>query len=254
MNISIDCNTASLISAMKDVSQRQLPFALAKAITATAEDIRLAQQREIADVFDRPTRYTLNSVFKTSATKSKLEADVWIKDERATAKGTPASKYLAPQVSGGGRRLKRFEVALRSVGVLPSDCVVVPGSAAKIDAYGNVSRGQIMQILSYFKAFPEAGHRANMRDGGKRLARDNQRTGARGFMYFVGRPGRGSPLGIWQRFRTGFGSAIKPVLIFVSRAYYQPRYDFEFVSRSTFNKRFLTHFHAAMDYAMRTAK
>ena len=59
---------------------------------------------------------------------------------------------------------------------------IVPGDAATLDQNGNMSAGQIVQIMSWFKAFGEQGYQANMRDGGRRLARDNKRPAPAGLL------------------------------------------------------------------------
>src|SRR5439155_26080975 len=134
---------------------------------------------------------------------------------------------LNPQIHGGSRDLKKFERALRSVGALPESHFIVPGAAAKMDAYGNMDRGQIIQILAYFRSFPEAGYRANTTAKGRaRLARTT--LSRQGFAYFVGAPAGGKlPLGIWQRFNLK-PSAIRPVMIFVKSVLYSKRLDFEY--------------------------
>ena len=95
-----------------------------------------------------------------------------------------------------------------------------------MDAYGNMSSGQIVQIVSYFKAFPEQGYRANMRDGGKRLAKD-KRTGQKGFVYFVlpKRHGKLIP-GVYQRFTFAAGSSVRAVMYFIKLPAYRARLDF----------------------------
>src|ERR1035441_633525 len=75
---------------------RQLPFATAKALTRTAQLIKAAEVDEMRRVFDRPTPWTLNSVFITPATKDNLIARVWLKQD--AAKGTPAAKYLLSEI------------------------------------------------------------------------------------------------------------------------------------------------------------
>ena len=72
----------------------------------------------------------------------------------------------------------------------------------------------------------------------KRMAKGSKRSGQRGTVYFVGRPGSDGvprrdrdfkpasklPLGIWQRTSFGaWGSAVKPIAIFVKRPSYRPR-------------------------------
>ena len=62
------------------LEREQLPFAAAFALTKTAEEIKKQLQAEMREVFDRPTRYTINSLFLEAATKDRMQARVWIKD------------------------------------------------------------------------------------------------------------------------------------------------------------------------------
>lgn len=219
--------------------ERQLPFAIALSLTRTVQAVQKAEIHEMGDVFDRPTRYTLNSTYIEPATKQHLVAAVGIKDE--ASEGVPPTKYLRPQIVGGGRRLKRFEKALRSVGVLPNGYVAVPGSAAKIDRFGNMSRGEINQILSFFRTNATAGFNfnasaASLRRRSNRLAK---KANAQSVTYFAGRPADGKlPLGVWQRFTFRKGSALKPILIFIPWASYDAIFDFRYVGEITIRKVF----------------
>lgn len=235
MEISIKSNVDRVLREMRDFPRNEVPFAMAKALTKTAQDVQAAEMREVKDVFDRPTPYTLNSFYIRPATKAKLTASVFIKNE--TAKGTAAIKFLKAQVEGGQRKQKRFEKALQSAGVMPSGHYVVPGEGAKLDSYGNIDRGLIVQLLAYFRAFPECGYKANMTDKRKAsLAKGNAKKGQQGVAYFVGRPGRKAPLGIWSRTRYFGGSAVRPILIFIPNAKYEQLLDFYYVSDITARK------------------
>lgn len=251
--LSVTSDIDKVRRQLTDVQQRQLPFAIAKGLTETAQLVKAAEVREMKDVFDRPTPYTLNSLFVRPATKQTQEAIVWLKDDRAGSGGMP-DKYLLPEIRGGVRVAKRFELALRSAGILPEDHVAVPGSGAKLDQYGNLSRGLIVQLLSYFRTFGTAGYSANITDAKKAKLARGTKTKV-GFEYFVSRPGDGKlPLGIWQRFRFAQGTAIKPILIFVPGALYHSIFDFAYVAQSTFDREWPKQFGAALEEALRTAR
>jgi hypothetical protein len=238
IKISVKSDIASFASLYSEQARKLFPTAARNALNVTAAAVREAEIREIKDVFDRPTPWTLGAVYMKAATTSSLTAEVGLKNW--AGKGIPASRYLHAEVVGGERRLKRFERALRAIGVLPEGYFARPGDAAKLDQYGNMSPGQITQLLSYFKAFPEAGYRANITDKRKaRMARGTRRR--HGGSYFVGRPGDGRlPLGIWQRDTSVMvrGSGIRPILIFVQSANYARLFDFPYVAKMTVDREF----------------
>lgn len=253
MLINIADNAMDFMRELDELQHKQLPYATMLAINNTAEKVVAAEEREIRDSFDKPTPFTQSSVGRTFANKQNLSARIYLKD--FAGKGTPASKFLASEIEGGSRRMKRFEIALQSVGAMPSGYRAVPGDAAKLDVYGNMDRGQIVQILAFFKAFPEMGYKANLSDKRRAaMARGNKRTGAQGFVYFVGRPGDRLPLGIWQRFNLGHGSAIKPVMIFVPHANYQKLYDFTYTGQTVIDREFIGEMKKATELALRTAR
>jgi hypothetical protein len=251
INLRYDASriTGKLLSMSK-----QARYATAVALTRTAKAVQQKETLEIKDVFDRPKPFTINSIYVKSATKNDLTAAAYIKD--FAGKGVPASKYLKAEIKGGFRRQKKFERALTLVGAMPPGYFAVPGESAQMDAFGNIKPSQIVQILSFFRAFPEIGYKANMTDKGRdRLAKGSKRKGTLGFEYFVGAPADGKlPLGIWQRFFFGQGTAIRPVLIFVKSAQYQKLFDFEYVARKAVEKEFPKFMSQAYQEAIRTAR
>lgn len=214
-----------------------------------------AVQHEMRDSFDRPTHFTLNSLSVTKrATAADLSAVVDFK--QVGGGGRPASDYLRWQVSGGERRLKAFEVALRSVGVLPGGYFVTAGQGAKLDQYGNVSRGQIVAILSYFRTFQEQGRGFKMNSTPATRARMARGTRTRlGYRYFAGRPGGRGQLGIYQDVRIAPGvRELLPVFIFVQWARYEPRLDIKLAADLAVKREAAPIFQAALAQALRTAR
>lgn len=254
MQISIKSDIKNTIRQLAG-QQKQVAFATAVALTKTVKEIEAAEYREIKDVFDRPTAYTMNSLYVRTASKTNLQATVMVKDE--SMKTRNPGQYLKPEIHGGARNLKAFEKALRGVGVLPDGYYAVPGSAAKIDAYGNMNRGQIVQLISYFGGFAESGSKANMTDvSRKKFERKQGRSAsASKAQFFVGSPADGKlPFGIWQRFSFSSGTSIKPILLFVRGVSYQKRFDFVYVANKTFDRNWRKNFDASLAEALRTAK
>lgn len=256
IKINAKVDVRGIVKQLADIKDKQLPFAMSLAINRTAQKVKVAEQHEIRDVFDRPTPYIQNSVFIKPSKPQTLTAKVWLKDQ--AVKGVGADKILAAEITGGQRRLKRYEVALRAAGVLPNGYYTVPGESANIDAYGNISVGQIKQILSFFRTNNDVGFTSNSTEQTRaKLAKGSKKKA--GISYFVGSPGDGkSPLGIWRRTHTGsFTGPVKPlqpILIFVRHTNYEPIFDFKFVAENTINKEFDNEFVKAWNQAKLTAK
>jgi hypothetical protein len=245
-------NAITQLTAGILVEKKQVQFATRVALTRVAKKAEAAEVREMRDIFDRPTPFTMSGLFVRPATSSNLTAEVKLKDF-AGKSSSPAATYLAAQIKGGMRGEKRFERALRSIGALPPGYRVVPGDGAELDAYGNMNRGQIVQILAYFRAFPEAGYKANMTDKKRASLQRGSKT-KQGVSYFVGRPGDRLPWGIYQRVHFARGTAIRPVMIFVRSVTYQAVFDFEFVATSTVEKEFGAEFTRALAEARATQR
>ncbi|MHB2208335.1 hypothetical protein [Methylobacterium sp. CM6257] len=92
---------------------KQVPFVAAFTLTNVMKDAREAERKTMRSVFDRPTNCTLNALQVRPATKQRLQAELGFKEGFGSV---PAWKYLGPQVAGGPRKAKRFELALRAKG------------------------------------------------------------------------------------------------------------------------------------------
>jgi hypothetical protein len=193
--------------------------------------------REMRKVFDRPTRYTLKSLYKIYASTAKLEATLWFKQRSHDVDDL----WARPQIFGGARDVKPFELRLQRVGLLPAGWMVVPGGSMPLDAFGNPSRGELSRILNVLGALTEAGYNKANAATRARLRKGNAKRGVYGFEYWVNKVGSKQhhiPPGIYRRVFTGFGQSLKPMLIFVSRAAYRARLDFFGIVNQTVQRRF----------------
>lgn len=270
IDVKIDGMDA-LKASLRGLSQKKIKVAAVAALNDAAFAASKAGRAEIAKVFDRPTPMIQRSVvyFKAGVAGRKvrvpaafdingsglmrtlesdrLEAVVDLSGE-GNKQGVSPDQVLAAQIYGGQRRHKRHEVALQRAGILPAGKYIIPGEAAKLDSYGNMSSGQINQIIAFFGGFAEGGRRTrqNMTAATKAKRAKGTRN-SYGFEYFAvddntfrtWSRGEGKAAGrkrmqpgIYMRIHTGFGSAIKPVMIFVNRASYKPRFDFYRVTQS----------------------
>ena len=178
--------------AWTNAMTKQLPWAIAKAMTESAKKSQAALKAQTPRYVDKPTPWTMNSTFVRYASPKKLEAWVGFKD--FASKGTPAAKYLQPMISGGVRRQKASERQLTASGVLPAGSYIVPTGVTplKLNQYGNLPGSAYTQMLSRVKGLGEQGYTANVSGSKRSQAKRSQRD------YFVGTPG-GLPLGIYAR-------------------------------------------------------
>lgn len=226
------------------IRDRSLPWAVCNALNDTAflaaKDLRAGMQKS----FDRPTPFALNSIRITYANPKtgRLFAEIWLKDDYTVGgKGTPATKYMKAEIEGGPRGLKSSELALQRVGAMPAGTFWEPGRAAQIDAYGNQSVGQIIQMMSWFQA--QRDKTANTPQKKKdKLWKGNYKQPV---AYFIGRPGGGRlPLGIYERKLIGLDdkgrqvTAIHPIAIFTKAPNYKVRFPFFDIVRKAYNSFF----------------
>lgn len=242
LKINASFNFDELRRRFGEIKERSLPYAVMNALNDTAEIAKSDVKVAMPKVFDRPVPWTVGGVYinKASVKRAKPFAEVGLAgdNETRTFAKTPAGKYLQPEIEGGPRRLLASERALQRVGVMPSGTFWMPGKAARIDAYGNQSVGQIIQMMSFIKAFTEQGYSANITDKKKgKMWKGNRKQPV---AYFIGRPGGGKlPLGIYERKLIGQGiTAIHPIAIFTKAPNYKPRFAFRSIVRDAFNRYF----------------
>lgn len=237
------------VKRMLNDAPRKVEIAAQRALLKTANLVKDAEKAEMERVFDRPTRWTLGAM-RVKAT-NKFEIQVGIIDPEGAYKR--AQSYLGVQVAGGQRRMKAMETALQCHGLMPKNWFIVPGVGATLDKYGNISVGQIRQILSWFDvAENSAGYMANMLDKGRDKRRFGTKRNAHGFEYVLVMPDKRRNLkqpGIYKRgmYMGKGGSHIKPILIYVKSANYKARFNFEKVAIETANAVMQTEFNKAIE-------
>lgn len=247
MEISVKHDIDKLLPKLAAVGSKQSPYAVARALTKTAQIAQQSIKDAMPNVFDRPTPYTLNSTYLKPATKSNLEALIKLKDE--AYKGIAANKWLHAEVVGGARNMKRSERSLQIKGYLKSDQQIVPAAGATLDGYGNIKSGQMTKILSSVRASSDPMQNAT------KASRKRGRSRKRKEEYFVGSPGGGRlPMGVYQRTGFGFGSAIKPVLLFTKKGNYRKRLPFYEIVNKVVARNFDQQLQVAIYYALQTAR
>lgn len=228
------------LDELSDLEHNQLPYVTALALTQTAAKVKERLEGEMRSVFDRPTRYTLNSLRLFPATKQKLVARVWMKNE--ADKAAPATRWLTPQVYGGPREDKRSEKLLRAKGVLPDGKFIVPGRDAKLDGFGNIGRGQLQKIIAGLGAQHDKYSNST----------ESRRSIGNLKRFFVMRNGR-EAIGIGER--TGRGKdKVKLVLAFVGRPGYRKDFDFFAIADQVADDQLPIQFELALARALATRR
>ncbi len=118
------------MATLKDLSkqlntlQKQMPFAMAQAMTKVVRQIEAAQKTAFERHLDNPTPFTVKSVGSVAARKNSLRAKVFVRD---TAAG-----YLEPFEFGGEHKLNGSAL------LNPKDI--------KLNRFGNLPRNKLSQL------------------------------------------------------------------------------------------------------------
>lgn len=191
LTISIDSDLPRLLAYTNAVSRSMRPL-VAQAMTHGSRRAERAIKAQAPRYIDRPTRWTMNSIFVKPATPTRLETAVGFKDY--AVKGTPAAKYLEPMVSGRRRGPKGSENLLRRTQVIPPGSFITPTGVKPLllNQYGNISGAKMVQVLSRLSSLREAGYTANVSKSRRSQSKRAQSD------YFTGQPGS-LPYGIYAR-------------------------------------------------------
>ncbi|MEQ5770016.1 hypothetical protein NFH98_20810 [Halomonas sp. H33-56] len=227
--------------------ERQIPFATALALTRVAQRVKQGELAVMKRRFDRPTKFTMNSLYVKRAKKGDSPPRATVHFRDFAPKGTPADTYLQPQVRGVRRNKKRFEKALIYAGAMKPDEWAIPGGGARRDVYGNVAKGQITQVLSALRAFGEQGYQANATSSKSSRRKGNARR------YFAGEVG--GERGVWQRINSAFGEGVKPIFLFTrDEPSYRTRLPMTKIAENIAKANYDREFSRAIEEAIATAR
>jgi hypothetical protein len=243
LSVSVKHNIQSTIRMLDRRFAKQVPFATAVALTKTAQHGQRAVIEEMKSQFDRPTPFTLKSLFIKPATKQNLQAMVYLKDQSPGGKSRPLSETLGHQFAGGTRVRKRLELWLERAGYISANEYMVPAAGARLDQYGNMSRGQVQQILSQLRAGPDPYSYKS------KSARSKKNVKLSGGLFWS-RGGK-LPRGVWVR---GPANSVLPVMLVVTGVRYKRLINMSVVIERVIKKHFETEFKKALEMAIRTAR
>lgn len=204
---------------LQGFSDRRFAAAVATGLTRSAGMVATDWRIQIAGKLDRPTPLTQRSVVVKRAEAASLAAEVLVRDQARPGAVTPA-EYLGVQELGGSRGLRKFERALIAQGSMPAGHKVVPGEYAKLDSFGNVSRGQIVQVIAQLGAQYSPGYQRVISKSAAKRAQSAIRRG-RNYVALLARDDKGRAPGVYEIGKYG----LLPVFFYVRSVAYQRRLD-----------------------------
>lgn len=247
MQININVSGLNEVKAALGAAGRQANFAASRALNTTAFAINAKLKTEMASTFKGgATAFSLRAFTVKKADKSTLTASVDLRKD-APAGGTSYTKALRHLFTGGSRDYKKVEGWLRSRKLIPSGLSIAPGAGMPLDAYGNMRRAALTEMLGVIGT-----QRTNLRV--------YRRTGAgkaqKAVGYFVVLPGdksRKHP-GIYKRIETGATSTLSPMVLYVDPVSYRRFIDLEKVGKEVVGTTFQPTFDAELAKALAGAK
>lgn len=124
IEIKVDTSGIDRMIQQLRAQARQVPFAIAKALTLTARDARQDVMDKLPAIIDRPTPFTLRGIGYKPANKVNLTSEVFIRDVQAT--------YLAKLIKGGTE--------------MPKKRALVEPATIRLNQYGNLPRGALDRL------------------------------------------------------------------------------------------------------------
>lgn len=217
------------LGVLSGLSEQRMQAAVINAMHAIAYDVRDEVKREMQSAFDRPTPYVLNAIRVRRFAVGRPYVEVGYKDDGRG--GASVNNVLLPHVDGGARAVKRLEYSLRAYGFMPAGWYAVPGQGARIDGFGNMDRGQVVQILSQLRINLIDKLDREMPRNARGQIKNQRKAGGR---FFVIPPGQRIAPGVYQR--EFMGRNITPVVMFVRSIQYSRRFDFDGIATRTVDR------------------
>ena len=244
--IKIKADFSGTLSYLQNL-EKQTRFATAVALTRTVAKMRTELQDEARRVFKDPTPYTLRSIKYKAATKADLTALVYV--EGADRIGgnvdySPAD-LLGHQFFAGGRKRKRLELYLDRLKLISPGEYIAPGAGAKLDRFGNMSRGQLQQIISQLRLGLDPASYASKSARSRRNVRKAGRI-------FWSRGDRGLPRGAWVD--QGAPIGVRPLLVIIKAPRYKRRLPFIEQGKRIAAREFPRQFRIAYQQAVASAR
>ena len=245
--ISLRLEGFSALAASLGEQARQIPFAASLALNLTARTVRNATFTEMVGKFDRPTPAVMKSLFIKPSSKENLRAEVLIKDTAIGDRNIRSMAWIiGHQFAGGTRLRKRMENAFTDAALIGLGECLVPGPDAKLDQYGNLSRGQTQQIYAALRLFRDPYQNVTQ---SKRSQRNAKAAGR--IFWSDGRGANKRRRGLWATDARGFP---KLLMLVIPTPVYRRRIDMDRIAGPIVARDFSANFDAALTKALASAR
>ena len=238
------------IKAIKN-GEKHARFVTMRSMNDLAFTIMREGRAHLEQVLDRPTPYTTKSWrVRKLAKKNDLTMGIGMSDWLSDKQGLGPDRKLWHHFVGGQRSRKGLESRLQRIGLLGAGEYLVQGKGARVNAFGNMSPGQVAQIFSQLGLQTEGGYDSKP-TGSKRSKRNVAKAGT----IFWSKGDSSSPKdnlrrGVWIRDSRG----AHPLLIAVSNTRYRQRFDLDkfgaFITKRDLDDLFKKHWQKAIETAL----
>lgn len=235
------------VTAMFSRMEKQSRFGIARAITKTAKDVERELKRTMASNTDRPTPYFMKSTFVQAATKKQLVARTGLKDRIFSKNRIPSAEMFEHHFRGGARVPKALELYLRRAGLLGGNEFVVPGAGVRLDSFGNMSRGQVQQIMSQLRIGSDPYAYAS---SSKRSKRNVQKAGR---IFWARGNARDGHLKRGAYIDMGPPIGLRPLLVAIQAPFYRQRFNLPQLAKTTIAKTWRENINASLVDAFNSA-
>jgi hypothetical protein len=236
----------TILRKLRAIKGSQLRYIVARSLTHTAKAVKTEIGKQIDSKISSPTAYTRQSLWVKSATKADLLARVNLKDfKRGGARFSHEQTlgHLFVHTSHQTRNPTGLERAMYGRGLLRRGEYLVPGSGAKIDGNGNMSRGQVRQIIAQLKM---STSRYDDATGSARSRRNRNRSG--NVFWSDGKGGLGRGIFIRK------GRGIQCLAAAINKPRYAVRIDMAKIAEREVKANFVRTLDHYTTEAMRTAR
>lgn len=256
-------NAVDIAKQIEKLANSQMPYAIARSLNDTTEDVLEAVNMEILRAFDRPTPWT-QKAFKVRKTAKKdyLLAAVDQKDDAKSRNYLETEAYGGPRPQTGLERLLDAKVAYAGVLRTMLPATSSADSGARLDNYGNWSSGQRNELLANIGAMSDPLNntpsvaKLKARNPGMKAKAEAKLKAKALTRYFIPRATRNGDGGLAPGvYRRDSNKVLKIILAFSDAVpTYTPRFNFDTVAEAAARAAFPDHLRRRLAEAISSSR